>query len=120
MPVVVLCISCFNPDRHRANPTFRPAGYGNRLNTNKEQIRQRIIDNLTLSARRDVAMAFGIMYDIRIDLKRTLREIDADVIVEKSARVYGERGVLPPAAVLEILAPAANGDLFALRLEEEV
>jgi len=86
----------------------------------KDQIRQWIAENPTLSAKRDIAKAFGIKGDARIDLKRLLRELEAEGTVEKTARVYREPGILPPVAVLEVLAPDDNGDLFARPLEEGV
>ena len=86
----------------------------------KDQIRQWITDNPTLSAKRDIAKAFGIKGDARIDLKRLLRELEEEGVVEKKARTYREPGALPPVAVLEVLAPDADGDLFARPLEEGV
>ena len=86
----------------------------------KDQIRQWITDNPTLSAKRDIAKAFGIKGDARIDLKRTLRELEEEGVVEKKARTYREPGALPPVAVLEVLGPDAQGDLFARPLEEGV
>ena len=86
----------------------------------KDQIRQWITDNPTLSAKRDIASAFGIKGDARIDLKRLLRELEQEGAVEKKARVYREPGVLPSVAVLEVLGPDSSGDLFARSLEEGV
>lgn len=86
----------------------------------KEQIRQWITDNPTLSSKRDIAKAFGITGDARIDLKRMLRELEGEGVVEKTARTYRPPGDLPPVAVLEVLAPDASGDLFARALEEGV
>ena len=86
----------------------------------KDQIRQWITDNPSLSAKRDIAKAFGIKGDARIDLKRLLRELEAEGVVEKRVRSYREPGALPPVAVLEVLAPDSGGDLFARPLEEGV
>ncbi|MFN4192696.1 MAG: ribonuclease R [Tabrizicola sp.] len=86
----------------------------------KEAIRQWILDNPGLSAKRDIARAFGIKGDGRIELKRLLRELESEGVVEKSARRFGEPGVLPPVAVLKVLAPDAQGDLYAQPLEEGV
>ena len=69
----------------------------------KDQIRQWITDNPTLSAKRDIAKAFGIKGDARIDLKRILRELEDEGVVEKKARAYREPGALPPVAVLEVI-----------------
>ena len=85
-----------------------------------DQIRQWIIDNPTLSAKRDIAKAFGIKGDARIDLKRVLRELEAEGTVTKTARTYREPGALPPVAVLEVIGPDSDGDLMARPLEEGV
>ena len=86
----------------------------------KEQIRQWITDNPTLSAKRDIAKAFGIKGDARIDLKRVLRALEGEGAVERVAKTYRAPGELPPVAVLEVLGPDSSGDLFARALEEGV
>lgn len=86
----------------------------------KEQIRQWINENPGQSAKRDIAKAFGIRGDAKIDLKRILREMEDEGGLEKKARRFREAGALPPVAVLQILAPDAAGDLFAVPLEEGV
>jgi ribonuclease R len=86
----------------------------------KDQIRQWIAENPALSAKRDIAKAFGIKGDAKIDLKRILREMEDEGGLEKKARRFQEPGVLPPVAVLQILAPDAAGDLFAVPLEDGV
>jgi ribonuclease R len=86
----------------------------------KDQIRQWIAENPGLSAKRDIAKAFGIKGDGRIELKRLLRELEGEGLVEKTARRFHEKGVLPPVAVLQVLPPDAAGDLYARPLEEGV
>ena len=86
----------------------------------KDQIRQWILDNPTLLAKRDIAKAFGIKGDARIDLKRMLKELEEEGTVTRVARRYIEADALPPVAVLEVLAPDGNGDLFARPLEAGV
>ncbi len=86
----------------------------------KDQIRQWITENTTLSAKRDIAKAFGIKGDARIDLKRLLRELEEEGVVEKRVRTYREPGALPPVAVLEVIGPDSDGDLMARPLEEGV
>ncbi len=83
----------------------------------KDQIRQWILDNPNLTGKRDIAKAFGISGDGRIDLKRMLRELEAEGAIEKKARRYREEGALPPVSVLLVLPPDSNGDLFAQPLE---
>ena len=84
----------------------------------KEQIRQWITDNPSLSAKRDIAKAFGLKGDQRIDLKRLLAELQDDGTLERKARHFREPGALPPVSVLLVLPPDAAGDLFAIPLED--
>ncbi|WP_374646434.1 ribonuclease R [Tabrizicola sp.] len=86
----------------------------------KDEIRQWISENPGLAAKRDIAKAFGIKGDARIELKRLLRELEGEGVVEKSDRRFREPGVLPPVAVLQVLPPDAGGDLYARPLEEGV
>ena len=86
----------------------------------KDQIRQWISENPGLSAKRDIAKAFGIKGDGRIELKAMLRELEGEGVVEKTMRRFHEKGVLPPVAVLQVLPPDSNGDLYARPLEEGV
>jgi ribonuclease R len=86
----------------------------------KDQIRQWIAENPGLSAKRDIAKAFGIKGDGRIELKRLLRELEGEGVVEKTSRRFHEKGVLPPVAVLQVLPPDGAGDLYAKPLEEGV
>ncbi len=86
----------------------------------KDEIRQWISDNPGLAAKRDIAKAFGIKGDARIELKALLRELEGEGVVEKSSRRFREPGVLPPVAVLQVLPPDAAGDLYAKPLEEGV
>ena len=74
----------------------------NRLPT-KEEIRQWIIENPGLSAKRDIAKAFGVKGDARIDLKRMLKELEGEGVVERSARRFRDPGALPPVSVLLVL-----------------
>ncbi len=85
----------------------------------KEQILQWIADNPTQSAKRDIARAFGIKGDARIDLKRLLREMEAEGALERRERQFREAGVLPPVAMLVVLAPDAQGDLYARAMEDQ-
>ena len=85
-----------------------------------DQVRKWIVENPGLSAKRDIAAAFGIKGDARIDLKRLLRELDADETsgIEKRGRRLLAVGALPPVSVLLVLPPDAAGDLFAKPLED--
>jgi ribonuclease R len=86
----------------------------------KDEIRLWISQNPGLAAKRDIAKAFGIKGDARIELKALLRELAGDGLVEKSGRRFRDPGVLPPVAVLQVLPPDSAGDLYAKPLEEGV
>ncbi len=84
----------------------------------KAQILQWISDNPTLTAKRDIAKAFGIKGGgARIELKQLLRELEADGALAKRRRNYRDADSLPPVSILQVLAPDAQGDLFARPLE---
>ena len=86
----------------------------------KDAIRQWIAENPGLSAKRDIAKAFGIKGDARIDLKNLLRDLEDEGVVRKTARRFHGTGTLPPVAVLQVLPPDAAGELFAIPLEEGI
>ena len=83
----------------------------------KAQILQWIADNPTLTAKRDIAKAFGIKGAARIELKRLLKEMEADGAVEKRRRSYRDADRLPPVSILLILPPDRSGDQFAKAVE---
>ena len=83
----------------------------------KQDILNWISENPTLTAKRDIARAFGIKGAARIDLKRVLKEMEEDGHLEKRKKTYRDPDKLPPVSVLQVLGPDANGDLFARPLE---
>ena len=83
----------------------------------KSEILAFIADNPTQTAKRDIARAFGIKGAARIELKRILKELEEAGKLTKRRSSYRDAEDLPPVAVLEILAPDADGDLFARPLE---
>ena len=83
----------------------------------KAQILDWISANPTLTAKRDIAKAFGIKGAARIDLKRLLKELEAEGHLEKRKKTYRDPDRLPPVSVLQVTGPDADGDLFARPLE---
>jgi ribonuclease R len=71
----------------------------------------------TEGARRDIARAFGLKGPARMELKRLLREMEADGALDRSPRRDRAPGTLPPVTVVEALRPDADGDVFARPLE---
>ncbi|RPE63106.1 RNAse R [Pacificibacter maritimus] len=83
----------------------------------KQAILDWISEHPTKAAKRDIAKAFGIKGAARIDLKRMLKELEAEGHLTKRVKTYRDPDKLPPVSVLEILAPDTDGDIFALPLE---
>lgn len=83
----------------------------------KDQILAWISENPTQTAKRDIARAFGIKGAARIDLKRMLKELEAEGHLQKRKKSYRDPDKLPPVSVLQVEAPDAHGDLFARPLE---
>lgn len=83
----------------------------------KTEILDWIADNPGLSAKRDIAKAFGIKGAERIELKRLLKELEAEGALERRRKTYRDTEKLPPVTILSILAPDRNGDQFARAVE---
>lgn len=83
----------------------------------KQDLRDWIAENPDKTGKRDIARAFGIKGAARIELKQALRELEQEGLIEKRRRSYRDPERLPPVAVLQVLAPDAEGDLFAKPLE---
>ncbi len=83
----------------------------------KDEILQWITDNPAQTSKRDIAKAFGIKGADRIDLKRMLKELEAEGHLEKRRKTYRDPERLPPVSVLQVTGPSDDGDLFARPLE---
>ncbi len=83
----------------------------------KAEILDWISAHPTETSKRDIAKAFGIKGAERIELKRVLKELEAEGHLEKRKRSYSDPDRLPPVSVLLVKAPDSEGDLFAQPLE---
>lgn len=83
----------------------------------KDEILAWIAENPTATGKRDIAKAFGIKGADRIDLKRLLKELEAEGHLEKRRRNYRDANKLPPVTVLEISGETSDGDLLARPME---
>ena len=71
----------------------------------KAQILEWVSDNPDANSKRDIAKAFGIKGADRIELKRLLKELEAEGQLEASPPPYLDAAALPPVTVLEMVAP---------------
>ena len=83
----------------------------------KDQIKAWIAEHPEAAAKRDIAKAFGIKGAARIELKRLLKELEEEGVVERRRKTYRDPEALPPVTILKVLPPDANGDQFARPLE---
>ncbi|RKF16062.1 ribonuclease R [Roseovarius spongiae] len=83
----------------------------------RDEILQWISDNPTLTSKRDIARAFGVKGAARIDLKRILRELEAEGHLEKRRKSYRDPDRLPPVSVLQVGEVTPDGDLTARPME---
>ncbi len=83
----------------------------------KEEILHWISENPTETSKRDISRAFGIKGAARIDLKRLLKELEAEGHLAKRKKTYRDPDKLPPVSVLQVTAATADGDLTARPME---
>lgn len=83
--------------------------------------RQQILDWVAAhpdaTAKRDIAKAFGIKGAERIELKRLLKELEGEGVLERRRRHYHDAEKLPPVTVVQLLPPDKDGDIFARPME---
>ena len=83
----------------------------------KAEILNWIADHPTLTAKRDIAKAFGIKGAARIDLKRILKELEEEGHLEKRKKTYRDPDRLPPVSIVQVGPPNAEGEMTARPLE---
>jgi ribonuclease R len=83
----------------------------------KAEILNWIAQNPGEAGKRDIAKAFGIKGAQRIELKRLLKELEAEGTLERRRKTYRDADKLPPVTILSVLAPDRDGDLFCRPLE---
>jgi ribonuclease R len=83
----------------------------------KAEILDWIAANPAAGAKRDIARAFGLKGADRIELKRLLKELEAEGSLERRRRSYRDPDRLPAVSVLEIAGATDDGELLARPLE---
>ena len=67
--------------------------------------------------KREIARAFGVKGAARIDLKRILKELEAEGAVERRGKTLHKAGALPPVVLADITGRDRDGDLIATPAE---
>jgi ribonuclease R len=67
--------------------------------------------------KRDIARAFGLNAPEKMELKRMLREMSGDGLVDRDRRTFRAPDELPPVSVLRMLSADRDGDQWAAPIE---
>ncbi len=76
-------------------------------------------DNPGQGAKREIARAFGLKPAEKIELKRLLKEMSGDGLIDRKRRQHRAAGDLPPVSVLRMLPADAHGDQWATPAEDD-
>ncbi|MEY9099631.1 ribonuclease R [Sinorhizobium fredii] len=71
-----------------------------------------IAENPQLASKREIAKAFGLKGEARVELKALLRSLEEDGLVEKKRKSLVRPGALPPVTVLDITIRDIDGELI--------
>ena len=85
----------------------------------KSDVLKWITENPALTSKRDIAKAFGIKGAARIDLKKILKELEAEGHLQKRKKTFRDPDSLPPVSVFSVMPPDEHGDIFLAPLEWE-
>lgn len=79
----------------------------------REILLQFITDNPDRASKREIAKAFGLKGEERVELKDLLRELEDEGLLQKSRKALMRPGGLPPMTVLDITTRDKDGELIA-------
>ncbi len=71
-----------------------------------------IAENPDRASKREIAKAFGLKGDTRVELKALLKSLEVDGLVEKKRKSLVRPGSLPPVTVLDITIRDVDGELI--------
>ena len=78
----------------------------------REVLLRFIADNPDRASKREIAKAFGLKGDTRVELKTLLRELESEGMLEKKRKALVRPGALPPVTVLDITTRDKDGELI--------
>lgn len=94
-----------------AKPADRPAIIHGEV-PSREVLLEFIAENPDRASKREIAKAFGLKGDQRVELKQALRALETDGLVEKDRKTLKRPGALPPVTVLDITMRDKDGELI--------
>jgi ribonuclease R len=78
----------------------------------REVLLRFIADHPEQASKREIAKAFGLKGETRVELKALLRELEVDGMVQKNRKSLVRPGALPPVTVLDITTRDKDGELI--------
>jgi ribonuclease R len=78
----------------------------------RETLLEFISDNPEKASKREIAKAFGLKGDARIELKDLLHSLEEDGLLTKNRKSLARPGALPPVTVLDITTRDKDGELI--------
>lgn len=76
-----------------------------------------IADNPDKASKREIAKAFGLKGEVRVELKDLLRALEDEGLLAKSRKSLVRPGALPPVTVLDITTRDKDGELIGRPVE---
>ncbi|MCB1427127.1 MAG: RNB domain-containing ribonuclease, partial [Notoacmeibacter sp.] len=83
----------------------------------REEILRFIAENPDSAGKRELAKAFNLKGDARVELKQMLRDLQDEGLIEKRRKRLSRPGALPQVTVLEIFGRDSDGGLVARPME---
>src|SRR5690606_28712197 len=71
-----------------------------------------VADNPDRASKREIAKAFGLKGEARVELKDLLRTLEDEGLLRKSRKSLSRPGALPPVTVLDITTRDKDGELI--------
>ncbi|MBW6420355.1 ribonuclease R [Rhizobium sp. XQZ8] len=78
----------------------------------REVLLEFISDNPDKASKREIAKAFGLKGETRVELKDLLRTLEDDGLLKKDRKSLSRPGALPPVTVLDITTRDKDGELI--------
>mgnify|MGYP001358296914 CR=1 FL=1 len=78
----------------------------------RETLLRFLTENPDRATKRDIAKAFGLKGEARLELKQALKDLEDEGLIERHRKVLTRPGALPAVTVLEVTMRGPEGDLI--------
>ncbi len=93
-------------------PSVAPLNIEHGALPSREVILRFIADHPQKASKRELAKAFGLKGDSRVELKQLLRDLEQEGMLQKTRKSLIRPGALPPVTVLDITTRDKDGELI--------